>query len=391
MTHLVQSVTVPREGRRIEMVLPSLVPGGQEMLVVRLSLALREAGFTVGATCTEMEGPLADRMRTDGFDVALAPAPGLRSNVRADALVRRFASRRPDVMHVHSGVWLKAARAARMAGVPRVVHTIHGLLDPEPWHSAVLKRFAARHTDTIVAVSEPLRHHLVEDVGVDAAKVQVILNGVDTSHFHPGGDRAALRTRLGFAADGPVIGHVARLAAIKNQALLLDAFANVLRERPSAALVIVGDGDERPRLESRIAERGIGDAVRLVGEVDDAAAFYRDFDVFALTSNNEGTSMSVLEAMASGVAVVATSVGGSPALLNHGDCGILVPPGDVDALTRSLLSLIADDVRRERLGHNGRLHVQRAYSADAMCRRYVEVYGFAGAQAHAKGVVTCAE
>jgi glycosyltransferase involved in cell wall biosynthesis len=373
------------------MVLPSLVPGGQEMLVVRLSLALREAGFSVGATCTEQEGPLADRMRTDGFDVALAPAPGLRSNMRADALVRRFAARRPDVMHVHSGVWLKAARAARMAGVPRVVHTIHGLLDPEPWYSAMFKRFAARHTDMIVAVSEPLRHHLLDDVAVDAAKVQVILNGVDTTHFHPGGDRAALRARLGMAQDGPVIGHVARLAAIKNQTLLLDAFANVLRERPAAALVIVGDGDERPRLESRIAELGISGAVRLVGEVADTAPIYRDFDVFALTSNNEGTSMSLLEAMASGVAVVATSVGGSPALLNHGDCGMLVPPADVDALTRALLSLVDDVVRRERLGHAGRSHVEQAYSAAAMCRRYVEVYGFANAPTQTTGVVPCAE
>jgi glycosyltransferase involved in cell wall biosynthesis len=373
------------------MVLPSLVPGGQEVIVLRLSLALRKAGFIVGVTCTELEGPLADRMRDEGFDVALVPAPGLRTNLRASALIRRFVELRPDVVHVHSGVWLKAARAARMAGVPRVVHTIHGLLDHEPWHSAMFKRFAARHTDMIVAVSEPLGHHLVDDVGVVAAKVQVILYGVDTTHFQPGGDRTALRERLGLAQDGPVIGHVARLAAIKNQTLLLDAFANVLRERPSAALVIVGDGDERLRLESRIAELGIGGAERLVGEVDDAAPIYRDFDVFALTSNNEGTSMSLLEAMASGVAVVATSVGGSPALLNHGDCGVLVPPGDIDALTGALLALVDDDVRRERLGGAGRLHVQQAYSADAMCRRYVEVYGFASAPTRATGVVTCAE
>jgi glycosyltransferase involved in cell wall biosynthesis len=359
---------------RIEMVLPSLFPAGQEMMVARLTRGLAGMGHDVGITVTMEEGSLAQTLRTAGHDVTLVPAPGLKTNWRAEGLIARFRSRRPDVVHVHSGVWLKAARAARAAGIPRVIHTVHGLLDQEPWYGDTLKRLAARATDVVVAVSEPLRRFLVDGVHLDPRRVVTLPNGVDTVQFRPGADARALRKRLGFRPDGPVIGHVARLAPIKNQTLLLDAFATLIRRVPDAALVIVGDGPERPVIEGHIRQLAIEHAVRLVGEVEDAAPFYRGFDVFVLCSNAEGTSMSVLEALASGVCVVATQVGGNPALLRDGGCGVLIPPADAPALLGALESVLSDSTRRQALGAAGRLHVEANYSEQRMLDRYVELY-----------------
>jgi glycosyltransferase involved in cell wall biosynthesis len=277
-------------------------------------------------------------------------------------------------MHVHSGAWLKAARAARRAGVPRVVHTVHGLLDEEPWFGPLMKRAAARITDAVLSVSEPLRHYLVDTCQLDPACVTVVLNGISTTTFRPGGDRQALRARLGVAGDGPVIGHVARLAPVKNQGLLLDGFALAHQSQPTAILVVAGDGPERQALEERAESLGVRGAVFFLGEIRDAATLYRDFDIFALTSVAEGTSISVLEALASGVAVIATAVGGNPALLDQGRAGVLVPTQDVAALGVALTALMADDARRRSLAAAGRAHVERVYSEHAMVERHLDIY-----------------
>jgi glycosyltransferase involved in cell wall biosynthesis len=364
----------PSRPLTVEMVLPSLDPGGQELVVARLAKELAARGHDVGVTLTMEEGSLAEGLRRAGHDVALVPTPGLRTNWRSESLINRFRARRPDVVHVHSGVWLKAARAARAAGVRRVIHTVHGLLDREPWHGEILKRLAARHTDVVVAVSEPLRRYLLEVVHLERHHVVTVLNGIDTVEFRPGERVGELRRRLGIREQAIVIGHVARLAPIKNQILLLDAFAALRARVPEVTLVIVGDGPERPALEARARELALGGSVHMIGEVSDTAPIYREFDLFVLSSRAEGTSMSILEALASGVCVVATAVGGNPALLRNGDCGILIPSDDVTALADALFQIVDNPARRRSLAEAGRRHVELSYSASSVVDRYVELY-----------------
>ena len=358
----------------VEMVLPSMDPGGQELVVARLANDLAARGHRVGITVTMEEGSLASTLRDSGHDVMLVPAPGLRTNWRAESLIARFRARRPDVVHVHSGVWLKAARAARAAGVGRVVHTVHGLLDREPWYSESLKRMAARSTDVVVAVSEPLRRYLVDVVGLPDRQVVTVLNGIDTAVFRPGPRNPEFRRRLGIAPEEIVIGHVARLATIKNQILLIDAFAALLTRVPTATLVIVGDGPERESLVARTRQLGVESSVRFVGEIADTSPVYREFDVFVLSSRAEGTSMSILEALASGVCVVATSVGGNPALLRDGECGVLVPSENARALTEAIEGVVNDGRRREAFGAAGRRHAQLDYAASSVVDRYIDLY-----------------
>jgi len=359
---------------RVEMVLPSLEPGGQELVVFRLTKELRARGHDVGVTVTMEEGSLAAPLRDAGHDIALVPAPGLKTNWRAPSLITRFAQRRPDVVHVHSGVWLKAARAARAVGIPRVIHTVHGLLDREPWYGDTLKRFAARATDVVVAVSDPLHRYLVDDVRLQPSQVVTVINGVDTSTFRPGDKVGTLRQRLGITHEAIVVGHVARLAPIKNQLLLIDAFAAFRREIENAHLIIVGDGPERASLEQRIRELSLETSAHLVGTFDDTAPLYREFDMFVLCSRAEGTSMSILESMASGVSVIATRVGGNPALLDDGSCGLLIPSENEGALVGALVRLAKNETERATFARAGRRRAESTYSESKVVDQYVDLY-----------------
>lgn len=358
---------------RVEMILPSLIAGGMEMVTARLAMRLGEAGHHVGVTCLLDTGPLAPELEAAGHRVAVVEAPGLRTNIAPTALTEWLRSQQPDVVHVHSGAWLKGVRAARLAGVPRVIFTEHGLNDHEPWFSSCLKRCGAHYTDTVVAVSEPLKEYLVHTAGIRADRVTVIANGVDTMRFNPTGPTAGVRARLGIGG-APVVGHVARLAPVKNQPLMVDAFAEARKRVPNAHMIIVGEGSEREPIEARIAANSVEACVHLIGEARDIPEILREMDVFALPSKAEGTSMSVLEAMASGVSIVASSVGGTPDLLNHGECGRLVPPNDVSALANAFVEVLSSPTLRSTLGSAGRERAVRHYSETTVAQRYEVLY-----------------
>lgn len=360
--------------RRVEMVVPSLVTAGMEMVVATLSRALARRGHEVGVTCTQEIGAIGEQLQSEGFSVALVPAPGVITNVWPRALARWFTTRRPDIVHVHSGVWLKAARAAGMAGKIPVVHTVHGLLDVEPWHEGLIKRAAARRSAAIVTVSEALRADLVTRVGIDRPAPEVILNGIDTQRFAPGPRTMVLRRAMQVDDATPVVGHVGRFSPVKNHRLLLEAFARVGGKHPTARLALIGDGELRGALESQADALGIRDRVYFAGEHRAVAPLLADLDVCVLCSISEGTSISLLEALASGKACVATAVGGNLAVLDQGNAGVLVPSNDVSALAQALDDLLASPGMRRDVAQRARAHALAAYSEESMTRAYERVY-----------------
>ena len=369
---------------RIEIALPSLVIGGMEVIAVQLARAFVARGHTVGVTCTEEAGSLKAVLEAEGIETHLVPVPGLVPNVFAGRLRRWFEARRPDVVHIQSEPWVKVARAARQAGVACVGLTQHGVITPEPWHALLLRRWAIRSTDWVATVSQPLLSYLVGEVGLPAGKVRVIINGVDTRHFAPGPHSDTIRARIGVNGTTPLIGIVARLAPEKDHATLLEAFTLLARRMPEARLAIVGDGPERAAIAARIAALGIAERAHLLGSSTDTAPIYRDLDAFVLSSLAEGTSMSILEAMASGVPVVATAVGGNIDVLDEGRCGLLVPPQQPAALADALYLLLTDREKRERLTRGGRERVLAQYSESSMVSHYEELY-YASLQKHGRG------
>jgi glycosyltransferase involved in cell wall biosynthesis len=359
---------------RIEMVLPALPFAGMETMVASLARRLCARGHDVGITCTEREGEQAPALRADGIAVTLVPTPGLWTNLRAPRLTAHLARRAPDVLHAHSGTWAKAARAARHAGIPRVVFTGHGLHEDGAWHHDWVMRWAARSTDMVVAVSEDLRAHFSRTLRVPPNRLTTLINGVDTDRFRPGARGRTLRDRLDLDESAPVIGTVARLSPVKNQVLLIDAFHRLRQTVPVAQLVFAGEGPLRAELGNRAEALGIADAVHFIGVVADPAPLYRELDVFVLPSRSEGTSISLLESMASGTPVVASAVGGSSALLGDGTRGLLVPSNDAGALAVAMESVLHDRAAAEERAAAALRHVVERFSADAMAAAYERLY-----------------
>jgi glycosyltransferase involved in cell wall biosynthesis len=358
---------------RVAMVLPTLVRAGMEVVTARLAVELTELGQSVDVVCLEDTGPVADELVLAGVPVHLIRTPGVLTNFAPERLTQWFAATKPDVVHSHSGVWLKAARAAHLARVPAIVHTVHGLLTVEPWYTPLLMRLAARVTSRIIPVSDPLRSYLLDTIRLPGAAVQTVPNGVDTKVFCPSIDIARDRV-IGQKVPGPVVGCVARFDPIKNHELLLEAFALVRRAHHEAVLVLVGDGDSRKSLEHRAQQPDLRGSVVFAGERRDTPDLYRCFDVVALTSKAEGTSMSILEAMATGCCVVATDVGGTGALLDRGAAGVLVPPGDAIAFADRLNAVLDDTVQRRKLGEVARARAVDTYSQRTMALRYLAIY-----------------
>lgn len=355
------------------MVLPSLPRAGMEQVAAALARGLAARGHDAGITCIESAGELGEALREEGVRVSVVPTPGVRSNFARSPLAAWLRERRPDVVHAHNGAWLKAATAARAAGVPRTVFTHHGLDTREPWYMRPYTRLAARRTHRIAAVSEALRDHLVGRMGLPAASVEVVRNGIDTARFRSGPRAEGARARLGVPAGRRIVGNVARLEPVKDHDLLLRAFA-LLRERvPDAFLLLVGDGSLREAVEARAAALGLRGHLRITGIVPDPAPIYREMAAFALSSVTEGTSISILEAMASGVPVAATAVGGNPALV--GGDGLLVPHGDARRLAEALHRLLEEPELAARLSAAARRRVEAEYGRERMLDRYEELYG----------------
>jgi glycosyltransferase involved in cell wall biosynthesis len=269
--------------------------------------------------------------------------------------------------------------------VPHVVYTVHGIEGKDPWFIKPMWWMAVRYTDLVVSVSKPLVRYLHGDMRLPRERLRLVANGVDTDRFRPAARGEAVRAALGFGAGGLLVGNVARLAKVKNHALLIDAFAILRRQVPEARLTIVGEGPERRALEERVDALALAPDARLVGALYDMPPVYRELELYVLSSHMEGTSVSILEAMASGVCVVATAVGGTPELLGQGRFGVLVPPDDPPALAAAMAGLLRDPRRRRTLAAAAREHVVGHHSELAMVQRYEELYYGLAAPARASG------
>ncbi|HXG03929.1 MAG TPA: glycosyltransferase, partial [Candidatus Binatia bacterium] len=326
-------------------VLHTLAVGGTENGVVNLVNALaRDARHTVIAVTTS--GPLAARLPA-GVEVhALDKRPGTdpAALVRLTRLLRRL---RPDIVHSRNWGAFDAVAAARLAGVPVVIHGEHGreAADPEgrDRRRNRLRRLLSPMVARWVTVSHDLRRWLVGRVGIRADRVETIHNGVDTARFGEG-DREAAREALGLEPGRPVVGTVGRLDPVKDHVRLVTAFRSVVARRPDALLVICGDGPLRDELRRAVETAGLEASVRLLGERDDVPRVLAALDVFTLPSIAEGISNTILEAMATGLPVVATRVGGNPELVEDGVTGRLVEPRRPEALAQALLDYLNDPV-----------------------------------------------
>jgi sugar transferase (PEP-CTERM/EpsH1 system associated) len=248
-------------------------------------------------------------------------------------------------------------------------------MDPEGrnvWGNR-LRRLLHPCVDRFVAVSEDLGRWVVGTVGVPPRKVQVIANGVDTERFRDD-RRIDARRALGLDDREFVVGSVGRLDPVKDYPTLLEAFAALGGRDPSPLLFLVGDGPQRSALEAQVVNSGLTGRVQLLGERDDVSTVLAALDVFVLPSIAEGMSNVILEAMSSGLPVVATAVGGNPELVLDGSTGRLVPPRSPGLLAAALGSYLAEPSLLRLHGKAGRERVLAHFSLDRMVSAYRDLY-----------------
>lgn len=358
-------------------VVHSLNVGGAEKLVFDLARATDPDRFPTAVACLDEAGTLAPALVAAGVPVhAIDRRPGLRPDVvaRLARLIRASGAR---VIHAHQYTpFFYGVLAARLSGRARCLFTEHGRHHPDVRKPkrVLANQVLWRLAGATVAVSEHTRRALVANDGFPPDRVRLIYNGVDLRRFEGLPSREAIRRDLGLDAETPVIGLCARLSPEKNVPLLLDAFSRVRARHPTARLVIAGDGPARSDIEAHRDALGLGDAVRLLGFRDDVPALCRAFDVFALSSLTEGTSVTLLEAMYAGCPVVATRVGGNPEIVADGETGVLVPSGDAAALAAALLAFLDDPARARRFGAAGRARVAARFTFQGMVDAYQELY-----------------
>jgi glycosyltransferase involved in cell wall biosynthesis len=350
--------------------------GAEQALLTLLTETDRPRwSLTLAYHPSEQLAPLVEGARRLGVTLWPVPRmdPGFEGLRRLPAFARELRRRSPDIVHLHL-IWPLACQypllATAIAHRPRVVATAHSYVDLNlSWRVDRQQRLYTRAVDRYIAVSEHVKTQLIEGLAWPSSKLDVIHNGVDTTRFSEPA-RPELRATLSGGNPGPLVLVVARLDPDKGHRHLLAAAALL----PDVRFVLAGEGPERGALEALASELRLDERVRFLGHRSDIPQLLAACDVMALPSSFEGLPISVLEAMASGTAVVASNIGGVDELVHHNVTGLLVEPRDAPALAGAIRRLVDDPALAARLADAARENVAQEFSASTMARRVAAVY-----------------
>jgi glycosyltransferase involved in cell wall biosynthesis len=358
--------------------------GGMKAHVLALCSGMGERGFESEIACPGDSDLVHDALEA-GIAVHPVPIVGpinpLRDPFAVLAVAEVIRERRPAIVHAHgSKAGLIARLAVRIAGNPRVIVTVHnhvlyGGISPLMRRVYLtMERRLSRRTARIIAVSSALARELLDVFQLDPAKVVMIHNGLDLTPFLAGGDRDGVRRRLGVPASAFLYGIAARFAPQKG----LDAFVTsaipILEADPAAWLVVAGDGPLLEPVRTIARKSRARDRMLFPGFETDVPGLLSALDVYVNSSVSEALGLGTIEAMAAGLPVVATRVGGTPEVVEDGVTGVLVTVGKPAALTDAMLSLGRDAARRRRMGAAGRERALAEFGLDGMLDRTAAVY-----------------
>ena len=381
----------PKENKRALRVLTlTTVDITLEKLLSPLIHALRDAGFT--SECASSDGPHAAQLRAEGFQVHRIPLERRILTVRHAfallRLIRLLRKREYDVVHVHTPVAQVLGRiAAKVTGVPIVLYTSHGFQfhDSRSWWARKIiieiERRLARWTNVILTQSMEDAESAVQHGIGSRDQVIWIGNGVQLERFRPGPTDMSVREEFNLEAHHRVVGFIGRIVREKGVVELIEAMSRVIARFPSAKLLIVGDtlssdGDTAAKkiVHDAIRALELQEEVRFAGMRDDVPRLLRAMDVFTLPSWREGMPRSIIEAMATGLPVVATDIRGCREEVVHGETGLLVPPKRSDRLADAILTLISDPQRADEMGARGRQRALEWFDERKVVQRQISLY-----------------
>jgi glycosyltransferase involved in cell wall biosynthesis len=359
-------------------VVDSLEFGGLERVVTDLAKAQHALGHSVAVFSISPTQGFAPELAKAGIPVTVGgKSRGFDLEVLGK-LRRLVIDRKVRVVHAHNFVpnYYSATALLALRQKVTLVGTSHDMgtrLSNRKlrW----MYRASLLRTARLAMVGQQVHERYVSAGWIDAARSETVLNGIPVQRFtNSDARRRAARAQLGLDASTPLIGCVGRLVPLKNQRLMIDVLPTLLRAHPSLKLAIVGDGELDGALRQQARSGGVAGQVLFLGQRADVADLLPAFDIFALPSRTEGLSIALLEACATGLAVVATAVGGNPEIVRHGETGLLVPVDDADALRDALMTLLDDASLRGRLADSANLWVKENASIEALCSTYDRFY-----------------
>ncbi len=365
-------------------IVDNLGKGGLENGIVNLITRLHPDRFRHTVCAIRRLGANADRLPRDRVNVLCLEREGKRSFIQITSFLRLIGDVRPHIVHSRNWPAIESVLAARWDRTCGIVHSEHGLdwnsMLQEPWRRTRLRRLAFEFADQVLCVSHDLKNRHARRTGFDASRMSVIHNGVDTQRFsQQATSRMALRAEHDVAPGDFCIGCVGNLTPVKDHMTLfhaLDAFENVASANGARnwRLLMIGDGPERARLEEFVQTHNWSNRVSFLGLRNDIPELLNAFDLYVLPSLSEGICNSLLEAMATGLPVLATATGGNPEVIVDGISGRLFPAGDVSRLAEQLLLLHSRPDLRLQLGREALKRVDREFSVVSMVQQYEQVY-----------------
>lgn len=366
-----------RSRPRVAHVVNSLNLGGAETLVVQMSRALRK-DCDIHIVCLDEPGLWAKGLRKEQFPVyCMWRQPGIDLNValRIAAFCKR---NRIHIIHAHQCTpWFYGAFSRYLYKNTKLLFEEHGRFYPEvenPKKKNVNRMLIQPRTHRMTAVSEDVKKRLVRYEGLSEEKIAVVYNGVEPSPNLSREEKSALRNELGVPDDAFLVGSVGRIDPIKNYPLFVNSLTDIMSQRKDIWGVVVGDGPSHQSLKRLIEARGVEDRFRLPGYRSDAGKLIQCMDLFILCSVSEGTSMALLEAMAAGVPVVVTDVGGSPEIVVRNETGWVVPSNDRKALTEAINDAVDNPRLAERYAQAGKKRYENSFRFSEMIRNYFTIY-----------------
>jgi sugar transferase (PEP-CTERM/EpsH1 system associated) len=352
--------------------------GGLQRVVNLLVQSINREYFVPYLVCLDRGGVFYEEtmaMCNGGFILGRKPGPfDIKMLAR---LIRIISELRIDIVHSQSGCSLYCGLAGRMVGVKGIIHTDHGRLIPDKKTAIWEDRISSHMIDRFVAVSAELSEYLKSTVKVRKGKLTTIVNGIDTKKFRPRDEmtKKQLKERLGFKNEDILIGTVCRLDPIKNLNFMVECMPQILRYEPQTKLIIVGDGPMRSALAHQAEKINLTTSVIFLGSQTNIEEVIPAFDLYVCTSLSEGTSMTILEAMACGLPIVASDVGGNTQLVDQSN-GVLFPLNDHGCFVDGVIGILNERRGASSKGKESRKKVEQNLSVENMIRKYEKLYSF---------------
>lgn len=357
-------------------VIDDLGLGGAQRQLVELLKGLKQKNYPLEVIALSTEKTdYAQAIRDLGIRLTLVPQSGKWSWSAFFTLKKEIGESRPDIVQT----WLFTADlygriAAKMSGVPVIISTVRSVEPDKPVHYVFADRLLNRWTDRFIVNAKAVGDVLAEREKVSREKIDLIYNGLDLNGLDPAKEDGFFRNKYGLSAGIPVVGIVGRLAPVKDHETFLKAAALASVDLPEAIFLVVGGGPLKSKLELQAKDLGISSRVHFMESHPRVAEIYSGIDLLVVSSLYEGCSNVVLEAMAMGKPVIATSVGGNPELVIQGRTGLLVPPRDAQLLAQRIKEMVLQPQKRLEMGRQARLMVEERFTLGRMVDQTEAVY-----------------